>query len=171
MQIAKNYLYNVIYQVFIIIVPLLTIPYLSRILGPSGIGINSYTNSIVQYFVLFGSIGVGLYGNRQIAFVRDNQVKMSKVFYEIFILRLLTICLAYLLFVAFLTINGQYHAYYLSQSIAIVAAAFDISWFFMGIENFKVTVLRNFIVKLLALFSIFLFVKSYNDLNIYILII
>ena len=170
MQIAKNYLYNVIYQVFIIIVPLLTIPYLSRILGPSGIGINSYTNSIVQYFVLFGSLGVNLYGNRQIAFVRDNKVKMSKVFYEIFILRLLTICLAYLLFVAFLTINGQYHAYYLSQSIAIVAAAFDISWFFMGIENFKVTVLRNFIVKLLALFSIFLFVKSYNDLNIYILI-
>lgn len=170
MQIVKNYLYNAMYQVFIIIVPLLTIPYLSRILGPSGIGINSYTNSIVQYFVLFGSIGVGLYGNRQIAFVRDNQVKMSKVFYEIFILRLLTICLAYLLFVAFLTINGQYHTYYLFQSIAIVAAAFDISWFFMGIENFKVTVLRNFIVKLLALFSIFLFVKSYNDLNIYILI-
>lgn len=170
MQIVKNYLYNAMYQVFIIIVPLLTIPYLSRILGPSGIGINSYTNSIVQYFVLFGSIGVGLYGNRQIAFVRDNQVKMSKVFYEIFILRLLTICLAYLLFVAFLTINGQYHAYYLFQSIAIVAAAFDISWFFMGIENFKVTVLRNFIVQLLALFSIFLFVKSYNDLNIYILI-
>ena len=170
MQIVKNYLYNAMYQVFIIIVPLLTIPYLSRILGPSGIGINSYTNSIVQYFVLFGSIGVGLYGNRQIAFVRDNQVKMSKVFYEIFILRLLTICLAYLLFVAFLTINGQYHEYYLFQSIAIVAAAFDISWFFMGIENFKVTVLRNFIVQLLALFSIFLFVKSYNDLNIYILI-
>ncbi|MCG0576178.1 flippase [Lactiplantibacillus plantarum] len=170
MQIAKNYLYNAIYQVFIMIVPLLTTPYLSRILGPSGIGINSYTNSIVQYFVLFGSVGVDLYGNRQIAFVRDNQFKMSKVFYEIFILRLLTICLAYFLFVAFLTINGQYHAYYLSQSIAIVAAAFDISWFFMGIENFKVTVLRNFIVKLLALFSIFLFVKSYNDLNIYILI-
>ena len=95
MQIVKNYLYNAIYQVFIIIVPLLTIPYLSRILGPSGIGINSYTNSIVQYFVLFGSIGLGLYGNRQIAFVRDNQVKMSKVFYEIFILRLFTICLAY----------------------------------------------------------------------------
>lgn len=170
MQIVKNYLYNVIYQVFIIIVPLLTIPYLSRILGPSGIGINSYTDSIVQYFVLLGSIGVGLYGNRLIAYVRDNQVKMSKVFYEIFILRLLTLCLAYLLFVAFLTINGQYHTYYLFQSIAIVAAAFDISWFFMGIENFKVTVLRNFIVKLLALFSIFLFVKSHNDLNIYILI-
>ena len=91
-----------------------------------------------------------MYGNRQIAFVRDNQVKMSKVFYEIFILRLFTICLAYFLFIAFLIINGQYHAYYLSQSIAIVAAAFDISWFFMGIENFKVTVLRNFIVKLLA---------------------
>ena len=80
MQIAKNYLYNVIYQVFIIIVPLLTIPYLSRILGPSGIGINSYTNSIVQYFVLFGSIGVGLYANRQIALLGIIRSKCLKSF-------------------------------------------------------------------------------------------
>lgn len=137
MQIAKNYLYNVIYQVFIMIVPLLTIPYLSRILGPSGIGINSYTNSIVQYFVLFGSLESICMGIVRLPLLGDNKVKMSKVFYEIFILRLLTICLAYFLFVAFLTINGQYHAYYLSQSIAIVAAAFDISWFLWELKILK----------------------------------
>ncbi|UQB62625.1 polysaccharide biosynthesis C-terminal domain-containing protein (plasmid) [Lactiplantibacillus plantarum] len=171
MQIIRNFLYNAIYQLFILIVPLVTTPYLSRVLGPSGVGINSYTNSIIQYFILFGSVGIDLYGNRQIAFVRNDKAKMSKTFYELFILRILTICLAYLVFVIFLIFIGKYRVYYLIQSISIIAAAFDISWFFMGVENFGITVLRNFVVKVITLASIFLFVKSYNNLNIYILII
>lgn len=171
MQIIRNYLYNAIYQLFILIVPLITTPYLSRVLGPSGVGINSYTNSIIQYFILFGSVGIDLYGNRKIAFVRNDKAKMSKTFYELFILRILTICLAYLVFIIFLIFIGKYRVYYLIQSISIIAAAFDISWFFMGVENFGITVLRNFVVKVITLVSIFLFVKSYNNLNIYILII
>ncbi|MFK5280690.1 oligosaccharide flippase family protein, partial [Lacticaseibacillus paracasei] len=66
MSIIKNYLYNVSYQVFILIVPMVTTPYITRVLGSDGVGINAYTNSIIQYFVLFGSIGVTLYGNRTI---------------------------------------------------------------------------------------------------------
>ena len=97
MQIIKNYLYNAFYQIFIIIVPLITTPYLARVLGPTGVGINSYTNSVIQYFVLFGSVGVSLYGNRQVAFVRDNKQKLSQTFYELFFMRFLTIILAYLL--------------------------------------------------------------------------
>lgn len=70
MKVVKNYLYNAFYQIFVLLVPLVTTPYLSRVLGPHGVGINSYTNSIIQYFILAGSIGIGMYGNRQIAFVR-----------------------------------------------------------------------------------------------------
>lgn len=102
MQIIKNYLYNAFYQIFIIIVPLITTPYLARVLGPTGVGINSYTNSVIQYFVLFGSVGVSLYGNRQVAFVRDNKQKLSQTFYELFFMRFLTIILAYLAFIVFL---------------------------------------------------------------------
>ncbi len=168
MQVVKNYLYNAAYQVFILLVPLITTPYLARVLGPTGVGINAYTNSIIQYFILFGSIGVNLYGNRQIAYVRDDKDKLTKTFYEIFLMRVMTIILAYAAFLVFLMFTGSYHTYYFAQSVSIIAAAFDISWFFMGMENFGVTVLRNLIVKILTLVSIFLFVKSYNDLYIYI---
>lgn len=171
MKVIKNYLYNASYQVFILLVPLITTPYLARVLGPTGVGINSYTNSVIQYFILFGSVGVNLYGNRQIAFVRDDQRKLTQTFYEIFSMRVITIVGAYIAFMFFLMFTTKYHAFYFAQSLSIVAAAFDISWFFMGVENFAVTVLRNFIVKIVTLASIFIFVKSYSDLFNYILIL
>lgn len=171
MKVIKNYLYNASYQVFILLVPLITTPYLARVLGPEGVGINSFTNSVIQYFILFGSIGVNLYGNRQVAFVRDDKERLSKTFYEIFLMRVVTIIFVYLIFITFVTLTTSYRTYYLAQSISIIAAAFDISWFFMGVENFTVTVLRNFIVKILTLISIFVLVKSYKDLTIYILIL
>lgn len=171
MQVIKNYVYNASYQVFVLLVPLVTIPYLARILGPTGVGINSYTNSVIQYFILFGSIGVNLYGNRQVAFIRDDKDALSRTFYEIFFMRMLTILIAYLFFLIFLVLTSQYQVYYLAQSISLIAAAFDISWFFMGVENFAVTVLRNFIVKIITLFSIFVFVRSESDLTNYILIL
>lgn len=171
MKVVKNYLYNASYQVFVLLVPLITTPYLARVLGPTGVGINSYTNSIIQYFILFGSVGVNLYGNRQVAFVRDDRNKLSRTFYEIFFMRIITIIIAYLAFMIFLCFTKQYHSYYWAQSLSIIAAAFDISWFFMGVENFAVTVLRNFVVKIVTLISIFAFVKSYSDLGLYILIL
>lgn len=171
MQVVKNYLYNASYQIFILLVPLLTTPYLARVLGPTGVGINAFTNSVIQYFILFGSIGVNLYGNRQIAFVRDKKSKLTTTFYEIFFMRIMTIIVAYVAFLIFLSLTGQYHVYYLAQSVSIIAAALDISWFFMGIENFSVTVIRNFIVKIITLICIFTFVRSYSDLTSYILIL
>lgn len=171
MRLIKNFLYNAFYQIFILLVPLITTPYIARILGPNGVGINAYTSSIIQYFVLFGGIGVDLYGNRQIAFVRDSKEKRTQAFYEIFIMRFFTVFLAYIFFLVFLFLIGNYHAFYLAQSVQIIAVAFDISWFFMGMENFAVTVIRNLIIRILTLASIFMLVKSYSDLWLYILIL
>ncbi|KJW11653.1 polysaccharide biosynthesis C-terminal domain-containing protein [Levilactobacillus spicheri] len=171
MRVIKNYLYNAAYQVFILIVPLVTTPYLSRVLGPTGVGINSYTNSIIQYFILLGSIGVNLYGNREIAYVREDKSKLSQTFYEIFLMRSVAVIISYIAFLIFLSFMNQYNGYYLAQSVSLIAVMFDISWFFMGVENFLITVLRNFIVKIITLILIFTMVKSSNDLIIYILIL
>ena len=81
-SIAKNYIYNVIYQILVIILPIVTIPYLSRVLGADNIGISSYTTSIATYFILFGSLGVGMYAQREIAYVQDDVKKRSKIFFE-----------------------------------------------------------------------------------------
>lgn len=159
------------YQVFILLVPLVTTPYISRVLGSEGVGINAYTNSIIQYFILFGSIGISTYGNRQIAYCRDDKRELSKTFWEISILRFITIFIAYVAFLIYLNMTTQYHSYFIAQSFQIIAAALDISWFFMGLENFKITVVRNFIVKIISLICIFTMVKSVNDIGIYILIL
>lgn len=171
MKLVKNYLYNVFYQVFVLLVPFITLPYVSRVLTSTGWGIQSFTNSNTQYFILVGSIGVALYGNRQIAYYRDDKEKASQTFWEIFFMRAVTILVALGVFFIFLNSQSKYHSAYLMQSILIIAAAFDISWFFMGIENFKVTVLRNVLVKLISLVCIFVFVKTKNDLNLYIAIL
>jgi O-antigen/teichoic acid export membrane protein len=171
MKIVKNFLFNMTYQVFILLVPLVTTPYISRVLGSEGVGINAYTNSIIQYFILFGSIGISTYGNRQIAYCRDDKRELSKTFWEISILRFVTIFIAYMAFIIYLNLTTQYHSYFIAQSYQIIAAAFDISWFFMGLENFKITVIRNFVVKIISLICIFTMVKDTNDIGIYILIL
>lgn len=171
MKIVKNFLFNVSYQVFILLVPLVTTPYISRVLGSEGVGINAYTNSIIQYFILFGSIGISTYGNRQIAYSRGNARDVSQDFWEISILRFLTIAISYIAFLIYLNFVSQYHGFFFAQSFQIIAAAFDISWLFMGLENFKITVLRNFVVKIISLVCIFTMVKTKNDLGTYILIL
>ena len=88
-SLKKNFLYNIVYQILILIIPLVTVPYVSRIIGPKGIGIYSYTYSIVYYFMIFAMLGLNNYGNRSIAKVRDDKEKLSKTFKEIHLLQLI----------------------------------------------------------------------------------
>ena len=111
-SITKNYIYNMVYQVLTLILPLITTPYLSRVLGAEGIGIYSYTYTIVTYFILFGSLGVALYGQREIAYAQENVEARKKVFIEIILFRFITIGIATIAYL-FLFINGkQYQIYY-----------------------------------------------------------
>lgn len=163
-SIAKNYIYNMVYQVLILILPLITTPYLSRVLGAEGIGIYSYTYAIVTYFILFGSLGVALYGQREIAYAQDNPEKRKKVFIEIIIFRFITIAVA-TIFYYFLFVNGkEYQLYYKILILELIAAAFDISWFFQGIEEFKKTVTRNVLVRIVSVSLVFILVKTHEDL-------
>lgn len=171
MKIVKNYLYNVGYNILILLTPLLTVPYISRVLGPTGVGINATTNSVITYFLLAGTVGITIYGNREIAFIREDFEKRSQVFWEIELLQITTIGLAYLAFCIFLFFQNQLKMYFFYQSFLIIAGAFDISWFFMGLEDFKKTVLRNILVKIISLFAIFVLVKTKNDVGIYILML
>ena len=169
-SVAKNYIYNVLYEILAIIIPLITTPYLSRVLHAERIGIYSYTISIVTYFILFGSLGIAMYGRREIAYVQNDIKKRSKTFFEIFFLRIITLSISMLLFYFTFCINGKYSMYYKILLLEIIANLVDISWYFQGLEEFKKTVIRNTIVKVISAISIFLFVKTKNDLSIYFLI-
>ena len=171
MKVIRNYLYNVGYQVLAIIVPLITSAYVSRVLRPEGVGANAFTNSIIQYFILFASMGIGYYGNRQIAYVRDNRIKMAKTFWEIQIVKTIMTLVSIIAFEIFLIFYTRQFDYMVAQSLNLVAVAFDISWFYEGVENFKVTVLKNSLVKIVSMIAIFLFIKGPYDVTLYIVVL
>lgn len=170
-EVKKNFLYNIVYQILILIIPIVTVPYVSRVLGSTGIGIYSYTYSIVYYFMMFAMLGLNNYGNRSIAKVRDNKEKLSRTFKEIYRMQIITSITMIILYFLYLDIfDVKYKEIALIQSIYVISCLFDINWFFFGIEKFKLTVTRNTIIKFLSLISIFLLVKDKNDIWIYTLI-
>lgn len=171
MKVLKNFFYNMTYQVLLIVLPLATMPYVSRVLGPDGLGKYSYTNSIMSYFVLIGSLGISLYGSRQIAYVQDSKESRSRVFWDVTILKIVTTTISILLLAFFLKIYNEYTSLIIAQSLTLVAIMFDVSWYFIGIEDFKKTITRNVVVKLISLLLIFSLVHTKSDLIIYILII
>ncbi len=169
-SIKKNFIYSLIYQLLIILLPLITTPYLSRVLQAESIGIFGYTLSIVTYFVMLGSLGVSMYGQREIAYHQNDKKRASKVFYELFILRFISLLIAILFFYLIYGRVGTYAPYYRILIIQLVASMLDINWFFQGLEEFDKTVIRNLVVKVLSLFLIFTLVKKPEDLGLYMLI-
>ena len=166
-----NFIYNITYQMLILILPLITTPYLSRVVGASGVGIYSYTYSIVYYFMLLCLLGVNNYGNRSIAKVRDNKEKLSKTFWSIYFLQLFMGILMLIVYFIYVFIsNSQYKNIAIIQSLYIISAILDINWFYFGLEEFKVTITRNSIVKIGSIVLIFALVKSFDDLWKYVLI-
>ncbi len=167
-SITKNYIYNLAYEILSLILPLITTPYISRILGAENIGIFSYTTSITAYFILFGSLGIAKYGQREIAYLQGDSNKYSRTFWEIAIVRFITMAISMIIFYFSFVTNEQYQIYYTILLLELFASCLDISWFFQGLEEFKKTVLRNLIVKFISVISIFIFVKTSNDLHVYI---
>ena len=154
MKVIKNFL-NAGYQVFVLIVPLVTVPYINRVLGPTGVGINAFTNSIVQYFILFGSLGINLYGNRGTAYRRDDRKALTTYFWEVTILRFVTIGIAVLAYLMFIFAVDEYRVFILLKALCFWEQRLIFRVVFQGLENFRVTVVRNVLVRIASLILIF----------------
>lgn len=166
----KNLALSTLYQILCIITPLLTTPYISRVLGPEGVGVYSYTNSIQMYFSMFAALGTVTYGAREIARNRNDQETYSRLFWEIELMTVITslICLA--VWFVWCYFSEAYQIYYLILTIALLATMVDISWFYTGMEQLQCIVLQNSLFKVLGVVAVFLFVKTRDDTGIYIAI-
>lgn len=170
-SIKKNFIYSTFYQILTLLTPLITAPYISRVLGAEGIGIYSYTNSLVTYFTMFAALGVLSYGNREIAQHRDNEKERSKIFWEIELLVISTTGLATATWIVLSVLYKGYSLYLLIWTIQVIGTAFDISWFFGGLEQYSYIVIKNTICKLASIILLFVCVKSQEDVWVYILIL
>ena len=166
MKVLKNYAYNLSYQLLVIILPIITTPYVTRVFSSNDLGTYGYFNSIVTYFILLATLGVANYGTKEISSHRND---IRKNFWGIYTLQFGATCLSILLYIilcfAFSFMQNPV-AYILGLSL--LSKGMDISWLFQGLEDFRKITVRNITVKLVGVVSIFLFVKSPGDLYLYV---
>lgn len=170
-SLKKNIGYQTVFQIINTCLPLITSPYLSRVLGAGKLGIFSYANSVNGYFVLFAMLGIVNYGTRCVAEVQTREESRSRIFCEIYCLQLisgLTLCLLYGLYLAFFVRDN--FLIFLIHSLALLACLFDISWLFLGLEEIRFLVARSMPIRIGTVLLILLLVKDPGDLWIYTLI-
>ncbi|MCE9656222.1 oligosaccharide flippase family protein [Clostridium celatum] len=171
-KIIGNYIYNMMYQLINIIVPFITIPYIARVLGPNGTGIYDYTYSYAFVFTIICLFGMTNYGSKRIAYVRDSKEKMSNEFWSIWLIQLSVsiICLISYIFLFVVGNTSDLRIMFIMQFPLLLASLLDISWLYVGMEDFGKTITRNILVKIIGLILIFILVKGPNDVWLYILI-
>lgn len=163
-SVKRNYIYNVIYEVLIIVIPLITSPYISRVLGAEQVGIYTYCYSIVSYFVLFARLGIVNHGSRSIAGAKTEEER-NKIFSNTLVIQIFLTILMIILYVLYFSFfDLEYHTMSVIMLTYLVAAAFDVNWFFFGVEQFKITVTRNIIIKLISTTLLFFLVREPSDL-------
>ena len=170
-KVKANFIYNVAYHIFLIIVPLITTPYISRRLGAAGIGDYSFAYSIANYFSLFIKLGLNNYGNRVIAYNRDNKQKMSSEFWNIYCFQFILGIIITLIYLGYCFLFAENKEVSIYLVLFVISSGIDITWFFWGLEEFRTTVTRSFAIKILSTIAIFLFVKREQDVGIYTLIL
>ena len=172
-SIKKNYVFNLIFQILNIVAPLVTMPYVSRVLGAYGVGEYSYTFSVVSYFLIFASLGTTLYGCREIANNCSNKHKKSIIFWEIMVIRIVASILVisgYLSFIYFYDFQLDEKVLLTVSVFYILGTTFDISWFFQGEQNFQIITLITIFVKLSTIVVTFTFIHNANDTLKYVLL-
>jgi len=168
MSTKKNAAYNVAYRMFSVLLPLVTAPYLSRVVGTDGVGLYSDAWTMSELFCLVGMLGLADYGVRTIAQARDDREELDRTFSGIWQMQLMvagTALLAWLGYVFLVAGEEKTIALHLTMMSVSCLCSFD--WCLMGLDQFKPIALRNTFVKLAAAACVFIFVRSKEDLWIY----
>ncbi|MEG0285084.1 MAG: polysaccharide biosynthesis C-terminal domain-containing protein [Vagococcus sp.] len=169
-KLISNFTYQIIYQLTIIVLPIITIPRVSHSLGVEGIGIYNYIMSIVSYFVLTAGLGLSTYGIREIASSKREKVILSKKFWELEFFNLIIATLVLMVYIVFILIFIDEKLFFIIGGISLFATLFDISWFYYGIQDFKQITIINMFIKIFSFFLILFFVNTKKDLGIYFVI-
>ena len=169
-SLKKNVALNMTKTLLSLIFPLITFPYVSRILLPDGVGKVNFARAIIEYFVLIATLGVGIYGVREAAKVRDDQLLLSKVAKEIFCINIISTVIAYILF--FISLSAvqklsEYRALLCIISATILFTALGLDWLYTAVEDFEYITKRYIFFNVLSLVLLFLFVKEQKDYLIY----
>ncbi|MEY4455849.1 MAG: flippase Wzx [Bacteroidota bacterium] len=157
---------NIIRTVSSMIFPIITFPYTSRILGPEGIGKISFAISFVGYFTLFASIGIPMYGIREIARVKKDKKKLAELTQELFLMHFITTISVSFLFILLIMFNGKLSndkVLFFVTSLSILFSSLSMEWFYQGMEEYSYITIRTIIFSTISAFAIFIFINDKQD--------
>lgn len=169
-SIKKNFMMNAILTVSSVVFPLVTFPYVSRIILAEGVGKVSFATSLIAYFNILAQMGIPTYGIRECAKVRDNKILLSKTVRELLVINLFMSLMSYALFfitLAFVPRLADDKLLYIIVSSTIILNSLGMEWLYKGLEQYTYITIRSLIFKLLALVAMFIFVHKADDYIIY----
>ena len=172
-SMASNFVFNLLYNAMNLLFPLITIPYVSRILLAEGNGRVSYAQNIVTYFLIFAQLGIPKYGIREIAKARDQKEELSKLFYEILTINAVSTTIALIAYYGMIVGFRLFPERTELFAVAGMTIAFNYvncDWLYVGLEEYRYVTLRSFVVKFVSLILILLFVRNEGDTIQYALI-
>lgn len=170
-RLKNNLWYQTLFQVLNTCLPLITSPYLARVLGAEKQGVFSFTQSVVNYFTLFAMLGVVNYGTRAIAACKRDKASLSDLFWNIYSFQLVTSFTCLLFYILYLVFfSPEYLFISTIQGLYLIGSFLDANWLLFGLEKFKTTVTRNIVVRIVSVVAILTLVKAESDLWIYTLI-
>lgn len=170
---AKNYFYNLLLSLANLLFPVLSFPYVSRVLGPEGIGKVQFTYSFAMYFALVASLGIPIYGMREIARRKNDPQARSLVFSELLWINVgmsAALTVIYFLVVSFLPYFAADRQLFLASGLLVLLSFSYIEWLYTGLEEFKFIALRSVLFKVIGLALMYTFVRERADFNAYLLI-
>lgn len=165
-SLKLNFAMNMILNVVSVLYPLITFPYVSRVLGTVGTGKVSFATAFVSYFITFASLGIPTYGVKVVAQNRENGEKCSKVVHELLIINLITTSIAYLVFaVCMFTVPklAEDKPLYLITCLSVFLNALGMEWLYRGFEEYVYITKRTLAFKLIALVGMFVLVRQSSD--------
>lgn len=170
MGVKKNISYNIILTLSQYLIGFITFPYISRILGASNIGVVSFVDNTINYFVLFSTLGAATIGAREIAKYQHDKEKMDNVFSSLitlFSIYTFIVVIAYVCAILYIDKLQIYHELFYIGIAKLIFSVFLIEWFYRGIENFKYITSRTLIIKIIYVLSLFVFVRDSSHYKTY----
>lgn len=169
-SVKMNFIMNAILRVSAFIFPLITFPYVSRILGASGNGKITFATSVVSYFSMFAQLGIPTYGIRTCAACRDNPQKLNKTVQELLILNSITVVLSYVAFSICIMLVPKFQeerGLLIITSATILLGAIGMEWLFQALEQYSYITIRNLAFKVVSIILMFAFVHKPKDYIVY----
>lgn len=173
-SIKKNFALSLTNTLAGLLYPIVTFPYISRILQPEGVGLIQFYQSVVSYFALFAALGIPLYAVKEISKRKDDVELRNKTTAEIVYLFSTLTAIAYivLVIVGFVIPELSSHfGIFLILSLHLILVAIGCEWFYQAVEEFKYITVRSLTVKFLSLIALFVFVRDENDLYAYVILL